>query len=1138
MPARVIKKESAKRYYYEKDPLYSGDGENNSKWIGGGCKDYGVQEGSRIRKNDYLNLIEGRDRQGIKQVQSTWTSKDGQRTDHRAGVEFPFGDPKSVSIVEHILGGEGIREVREKAIEQVVRYIDAHYIAYRETRNGKTRVVRAPGHGIFTSYAHSTSRANDPHSHTHLMVANMVRRPDGKWRALHNDMLYDHQSFIFAMYHSYMAKGLADLGYQIENKGKGEYEIAGVPREVRELFSKRSHQIKELEKQLRESGAFNNIGADEVNQIAALSSRAAKSDKTKEELMSSWESQLRIIGYRIDRENKSFVKIERAGEKDIREVISDKSAERSDSLQKAPTRIEKNYQKPSYEVDALTEDIMEVCGDGRNMKFYRRVASALPSRDIYRAIAEVREARDRGAIKRSTGALFSNLVKKYAEERGVELKEVKSKPTKPKPREEKFADKPSNREIGDKHNSMELGSSGPEIVQPGPSSKAEMPSGSSRSAIKPETVIDALVDLAVRDVTANESTFDQERILRESFHLSLGKYTPGDAEKAFQGAVLNGSIQEIAPGVFSTPEMIETEREVIQKLKAGESKCQPVMSLQEAVDFIAAHEAETGIQMTEGQKGLFLAVIAGRDQYIIAQGDAGSGKTTVFQAVTAAARSRNATVSGYSHTGKAVKEFCAVTDAPGSTIASYLASTDREPADLKVLDEASMIGSKNMLRMIEQTEKESARMVLIGDVKQLMPIEAGRAFGDSQKHAGLRVIEMRESVRQRTDYARSVVALVKDKAIDDAIEILHREGKVHEEEYDARRAETARDLFVEQPRKSVVIVSLNSERKEINNLIREDLKKSGLIDPAERKYVTREQINMLESAKRYANSYRTATHVLAQRTMKNMPAGVEARIVNIDPEENLLTLQNASGEFHVDLVKHGDRLRAFQETERQFSAGDHIVFTKNDKQLGVQNGLAGTIKRIETDGQMIVDINGRDLKFDPNKYQYIDHGYAITDYKAQGSTYENVIFCGMAEKTNYNSFYVASSRIKSDFALITNDLETFKERAVIELKKTSTLDYVLAGPEPNQMNEKLEYFKSLSESEQKRYLDEMNEKFGHFEPSRDQLLKCAAIEAYEKKMSGKDQKPELENEKNDFKFERANDPNRDMNQMKSASLER
>ncbi len=77
--------------------------------------------------------------------------------------------------------------------------------------------------------------------------------------------------------------------------------------------------------------------------------------------------------------------------------------------------------KEQYEIDALVEDILEVCQDNPSTNFYKKVARLVSKTSIYRALAEVREVRDLGEIKKSKGALFTNLIKKYAQEERIEL---------------------------------------------------------------------------------------------------------------------------------------------------------------------------------------------------------------------------------------------------------------------------------------------------------------------------------------------------------------------------------------------------------------------------------------------------------------------------------------------------------------------------------------------------------------------------------------------------------------------------------------------------------------------------------------------------------------------------------------------
>jgi hypothetical protein len=77
--------------------------------------------------------------------------------------------------------------------------------------------------------------------------------------------------------------------------------------------------------------------------------------------------------------------------------------------------------KEDYEVDVLVEDILEVCQDEKSAEFYRKVAQLLPKSDIYRALSEVKEIRDLGEVKKSKGAIFTSLIKKYAKQQGINI---------------------------------------------------------------------------------------------------------------------------------------------------------------------------------------------------------------------------------------------------------------------------------------------------------------------------------------------------------------------------------------------------------------------------------------------------------------------------------------------------------------------------------------------------------------------------------------------------------------------------------------------------------------------------------------------------------------------------------------------
>ena len=74
--------------------------------------------------------------------------------------------------------------------------------------------------------------------------------------------------------------------------------------------------------------------------------------------------------------------------------------------------------------------------------------------------------------------------------------------------------------------------------------------------------------------------------------------------------------------------------------------------------------------------------------------------------------------------------------------------------------------------------------------------------------------------------------------------------------------------------------------------------------------------------------------------------------------------------------------------KRAFAPGDRIVFGRNDKGLGVKNGMLGAVEAA-SEGKICVALDGdtgRRVSFDPRSYQHFDHGYAVTIHKSQGAT--------------------------------------------------------------------------------------------------------------------------------------------------------
>ncbi|MEM7399533.1 MAG: AAA family ATPase [Pseudomonadota bacterium] len=104
--------------------------------------------------------------------------------------------------------------------------------------------------------------------------------------------------------------------------------------------------------------------------------------------------------------------------------------------------------------------------------------------------------------------------------------------------------------------------------------------------------------------------------------------------------------------------------------------------------------------------------------------------------------------------------------------------------------------------------------------------------------------------------------------------------------------------------------------------------------------------------------------------------------------------------------------------QRAFAPGDRIVFGKNDRELGLKNGMLGIIKEA-TPSRLVVMLDGdppKKLTFDPRAYRHVDHGYAVTIHKSQGATVDRAYVLASRSMDRHLA-YVAMTRHRDEMRL-------------------------------------------------------------------------------------------------------------------------
>ena len=215
----------------------------------------------------------------------------GERViEHRAGWDLTFAPPKSVSLESEVFGRQDVRQAHEAAVVAAMGYLEGH-AAQTKYRHQ----VVATGNLVYASFAHATSRAGDPQTHTHVLIAN-VTYLDGKAYSLTNEQILRQRTTADAVYRNELANGLTRLGYGLDFDGRGHFEIAGYDRQQLAEFSKRSQQIDEA---LIERGSSKAQASHEARQTAALATRDDKAFGHSESAVvhrERWQAQARSLG--------------------------------------------------------------------------------------------------------------------------------------------------------------------------------------------------------------------------------------------------------------------------------------------------------------------------------------------------------------------------------------------------------------------------------------------------------------------------------------------------------------------------------------------------------------------------------------------------------------------------------------------------------------------------------------------------------------------------------------------------------------------------------------------------------------------------------------------------------------------------
>ncbi len=461
-----------------------------------------------------------------------------------------------------------------------------------------------------------------------------------------------------------------------------------------------------------------------------------------------------------------------------------------------------------------------------------------------------------------------------------------------------------------------------------------------------------LTNVALK-LTENRSTFEEKDIIRALAIEYQGQVGIKDLARAYDVFVQSKEIILLGKTkrdrlVYTTEEMVILEDKVINLTTELLEKKSPKVE-QKYIDNIPkgiSDEIRTSIK----------SAFNDQSSIIVIQGRAGSGKTTMLNPIMEGFRQSGIEVSGVAYTGKAAQQMKKSSNLDSKTIDSWLSSDDIKKGSVLIVDEAGMVGTRKMHKLLDKAEYNDLKVILVGDENQLQPIEPGGTLHLVDRHILQRAPECSSQIntirRQNHEWMRDAVHAAALGQSDIALKIMNKHDLIDIfENPKTAREQLVRDYlktYKESPFDSAVLSHDNLQTHIINKEVRQKLLDSGQV-------------------------------------------GEKGIIFNTEK----MDIELATGDNII------------------FTRNNYTIDVRNG-----QRGMIEQISQLNKTITVKLE-DGKERKFSQEECRDVNYGWAMTTHKAQGLTVEKAFVYGFSGewRATKNSTYVQISRAKEETKL-------------------------------------------------------------------------------------------------------------------------
>lgn len=535
------------------------------------------------------------------------------------------------------------------------------------------------------------------------------------------------------------------------------------------------------------------------------------------------------------------------------------------------------------------------------------------------------------------------------------------------------------------------------------------------------------VAYAIADLSEKLSVFPERELKRVALLFGLGSVTPDqiEAELARHGLIA----AEIDRRKMVTTDALQREEDyLVGQAMGGRGSVAPV-----GVEGGLSRALADGKSLNDGQWAAVTGLLNSENRINLVEGPAGAGKSSLLAKYAEGMRLAGRTVTWLGTTSSAV----GVLEKDGfkaDTVARFLVDEKMQTAadgSQVVVDETSMLGHKDAVRLFKLAEELGLKLTFVGDPMQHGAVARGALMRILKAYGGIQPFRLTEIIRQENPDYKAAAQLLSEGRTLEGFNAIDAMGRIVEiaDDTERNRHIAADYLQAIEDRKSVLVVSpTHAEARSITAAIRQELREAQCIEGEDRDFTRLVAVDTTEAARGQASTYRPGDVIQFHQNARGGFTKGE-RLTVTDPAT--LPLSEAA------------RFSLYRPERIAIAAGDRIRFTAGVKTLdgehALRNGAAHTVSEITPGGDIRLD-NGWVVGKDAGHFR---HGFVETSFGSQGRTVDRVIL-GMASHStgamNMEQLYVSASRAKQWITLYTDDKDEIRGAVKRSSQKLAALD--------------------------------------------------------------------------------------------------